>query len=98
MNVLCFASFLRLAVFEKRNGWTDGRLSITYIDILSASHVNLITMRFDMEVSIFTLNTEADCSSETSIDSQKSIRRYIPEDSNLHDHRCENLKSGNNNN
>jgi hypothetical protein len=33
------------------------------------------------------------CSSETSIDIQRTTRRYIPEDSTLLIHRCENLKS-----
>jgi hypothetical protein len=36
---------------------------------------------------------EAICSSETSVDFQRTTRRYIPEDSTLHNHRCENLKS-----
>jgi hypothetical protein len=33
------------------------------------------------------------CSSETLVLFQRNIRRYIPEDSILHDHRCEILKS-----
>jgi hypothetical protein len=40
-----------------------------------------------------TLKIEAICSSETSVDFQQTTRRYIPEDSTLHNHRCENLKS-----
>jgi hypothetical protein len=40
-----------------------------------------------------TLKMVAICSSETSVDFQRSTRRYIPEDSTLHNHRCENLKS-----
>jgi uncharacterized membrane protein len=36
---------------------------------------------------------EAICSSEKSIDFQRTTRRYIPEDRTLHNHRCENLKS-----
>jgi hypothetical protein len=36
---------------------------------------------------------EAIYSSETSFDFQRTTRRYIPEDSTLHNHRCENLKS-----
>jgi hypothetical protein len=35
---------------------------------------------------------EAICSSETSVDTQQTTRRYIPEDGTLHNHRCENLK------
>jgi hypothetical protein len=40
-----------------------------------------------------TLRMEATCSSETSVDSQRTTWRYIPEDRTLHNHRCENLKS-----
>jgi hypothetical protein len=40
-----------------------------------------------------TLEMEAICSSETSVDFQRATLRYIPEDSALHSHRCENLKS-----
>jgi hypothetical protein len=36
---------------------------------------------------------EAICSSETSVDTQRTARRYIQEDGTLHNHRCENLKS-----
>jgi hypothetical protein len=36
---------------------------------------------------------EAKCSSETSVDCQRTTRRYIPEDSSLQNQRCENLKS-----
>jgi hypothetical protein len=32
------------------------------------------------------------CSYETSVDSQWTTLRYIPEDGTLHNHRCENLK------
>jgi hypothetical protein len=40
-----------------------------------------------------TLKMEALCSPETSVDFQRTTRRYIPEDSTLHNHRCENLTS-----
>jgi hypothetical protein len=36
---------------------------------------------------------EATCSSETSVDFQRTTRRYIPEDGTRLNHRCENLKS-----
>jgi hypothetical protein len=36
---------------------------------------------------------EAICSTETSVDFQRITRRYIPEDSTRHKHRCENFKS-----
>jgi hypothetical protein len=31
-------------------------------------------------------------SSETSVDYQRTTRRYAPEDRTLHNHRCENIK------
>jgi hypothetical protein len=36
---------------------------------------------------------EAMCSSETSVETQRTTRRYIPEYSTLHNDRCKNLKS-----
>jgi hypothetical protein len=38
---------------------------------------------------------EAICSSETSVASQQTTRRHIPEDDTLHNHCCGNLKSYN---
>jgi flagellar biosynthesis regulator FlaF len=35
---------------------------------------------------------EAICSSETSVETQRTIWRHIPEDDTLHNHLCENLK------
>jgi hypothetical protein len=40
-----------------------------------------------------TLKMEAICSAETSVETQRTTRRHIPEDDTLHNHRCENLKS-----
>jgi hypothetical protein len=36
---------------------------------------------------------EAICSSETSVETQRTARSHIPEVDTLHNHRCENLKS-----
>jgi hypothetical protein len=36
---------------------------------------------------------EAICSSETSVDTQRTTQRHIPEDDTLHNHSRENLKS-----
>jgi hypothetical protein len=36
---------------------------------------------------------EAIYSSETSVETQRTTRRHIPEDDTRHNHRCENLKS-----
>jgi hypothetical protein len=40
-----------------------------------------------------TLKMEAICSFESSVDFQRTTLRYIPEDSTLHNHRCDKLKS-----
>jgi hypothetical protein len=40
-----------------------------------------------------TLKMEATCSSETFFDFHWTVRRYIPEDRNIHNHLCEKLKS-----
>jgi hypothetical protein len=45
------------------------------------------------EIISSTLKMEAICSSETSVASQQTTRRHIPEDDTLHNNRCENLKS-----
>jgi hypothetical protein len=42
---------------------------------------------------ISTLKMEAISSSQTSVATQQTTRRHIPEDDTLHNHRCENLKS-----
>jgi hypothetical protein len=42
-----------------------------------------------------TLKMEAIYSSETSVVTQRTTWRHIPEDDTLHNHRCENLKSYN---
>jgi hypothetical protein len=57
----------------------------------SACH--LLSRWFLAEVIFSTLKMEAICSSETSVDTQLTTRRYFPEDGTLHNHRCENLKS-----
>jgi hypothetical protein len=36
---------------------------------------------------------EAICSSETSVDTQWTTRRHIPEDDTSHNHRCENIET-----
>jgi hypothetical protein len=40
-----------------------------------------------------TLKMEVTCSSETSVDFQRTTPRYIPEDVTIHNHRCENQNS-----
>jgi hypothetical protein len=45
------------------------------------------------EIISSTLNMEAIYFSETSVATQQTTRRHIPEDDTLRHHRCENLKS-----
>jgi hypothetical protein len=53
---------------------------------------HLLASWFFSELISLTLKMEAICSSETSVETQRTIRRDIPEDDTLHNHRCENLK------
>jgi hypothetical protein len=39
------------------------------------------------------LKVEATCSSETPVDFQRTTRRHLAEDTTLHNHRCDNLRS-----
>jgi hypothetical protein len=48
---------------------------------------------FFAELISSTLKMEKICSSETSVDTQRITRCYIPEDVTLHNYRCENFKS-----
>jgi hypothetical protein len=41
----------------------------------------------------YPLHFRAICSSDTSVDTQRTSRRYVPEHGTLHNHRCENLIS-----
>jgi hypothetical protein len=56
----------------------------------SACH--LLSCGFLAQLIFSTLKMEAICSSEKSVDTQRTTRQYIPEDGTLHNHRCENLK------
>jgi hypothetical protein len=52
----------------------------------------MISRWFFPQLIFSTLKMEAICSSEMSVDTQRTTRRYIPEDGTLHNHRCENLR------
>jgi hypothetical protein len=58
----------------------------------SGSACHLLACWFAETISS-TLKMEAICSSETSVETQRTMRPHIPEDDTLHNHRCENLKS-----
>jgi hypothetical protein len=60
-------------------------------EIISGCH--LLSRWYFSQLIFSTLNMEAICSSETSDDTQRITRRYIPKAVTLHNHRCENLKS-----
>jgi hypothetical protein len=57
---------------------------------LQACH--LLSRWFLAQPIFSSLKMEAICSSETSVDTQRTTRRYIPEDGTLYNHRCKNLK------
>jgi hypothetical protein len=54
---------------------------------------NVLSRWFLAQFIFSTLKMEAICSSEMSVNTQWTTRRYIPEGGTLHNHRCENLKS-----
>jgi hypothetical protein len=52
---------------------------------------HLLLRWFLAELIFSTLKVEVICSSEMSVDTQQTARRYIPEDGTLYNHGCENL-------
>jgi hypothetical protein len=56
---------------------------------------HLLSRWYLAQIIFSTLKLEAICSSETSVDTQRTTRHYIPEDGTVYNHRCENLKSYN---
>jgi hypothetical protein len=58
-----------------------------------SSACHLLSRWFLAQLIFWTLKMEAICSFETSIDTQRTTRRYILEYGTLHYHLCENLKS-----
>jgi hypothetical protein len=54
---------------------------------------HLLACWFFAELISSTLKMEAICSSETSVDTQRTTRCHIPEDDTLHNQHCEDLKS-----
>jgi hypothetical protein len=69
------------------------RFGETYRLHLQGRACHLLSRSFLAQLIFSALEKEAICSSETSVDSERTTRRYIPEDGTLHNHRCENLKS-----
>jgi hypothetical protein len=61
-------------------------------EIISAFH---LLARWFAEPVSSTQKMEAISSSETSVETERTTRRHIPEDDTLQNHRCENLKSYN---
>jgi hypothetical protein len=55
----------------------------------------MLSCWFLAQIILSTLKMEAIFSSETSVDSQWTTWRYIPDGGTLHSHHCENLKSYN---
>jgi hypothetical protein len=71
--------------------WTSDRMKSTiFWDITYRLHLQGWKTKLSKKPA---WKQEAICSSETSLDTQRTTWRYIPEDSTLHNHRCENLKS-----
>jgi hypothetical protein len=67
--------------------------SIIFWDVTPCSLLPPAYLLVLAEIISSTLKMEAICSSETSVATQQTTRRHIPEDDTLHNHLCENLKS-----
>jgi hypothetical protein len=80
------------------SGWRDAPLALiltTCIDVTRISYSLNSTIIWDITAfrrNISTLMMVAICSSETWVDFQRPARRYTPQDSTLHNHRCDNPK------
>jgi hypothetical protein len=71
--------------------WTShGRVNGNRVPVFCLPPACLLVLA---EIISSTLKMEAICSSETSVATQQTARRHIPEDDTVHNHRCENLKS-----
>jgi hypothetical protein len=62
-------------------------------NMLGNEEYHLLLARWFAEPISSTPKMETICFSETPVETQRTTRRYIPEDDTLHNHRCENLKS-----
>jgi hypothetical protein len=60
---------------------------------ISSRQIILFACWFFAKCISSTLKMEAICSSETSVETQRTTRCHIPEDDTLHNHHCGNLKS-----
>jgi hypothetical protein len=89
----CFdAGFLLSLFFDPEDGG-DMFLRNVGWHSTDCTACHLISRWFLAQFIFSTLKIKAMCSSETSVDTQRTTRRYIPEDGTLHNHRCDNLKS-----
>jgi hypothetical protein len=74
--------------------WPTSSLIVTHSPLVSPVHLDsYITCSPSARGSLIALMMEAVLTSETSVNIYLTTRQYIPEDSKLHKHRRENLKS-----
>jgi hypothetical protein len=84
---------------DTRKQWKNPHEGHTKFQFLTAVNIFQQSDHHEAGSNVFrlpyssTLKMEATCSSETSVDFQRTTQRYNPEDKTLHNHRCENLKS-----
>jgi hypothetical protein len=82
--------------FYWRSGGIFRLLHYDWSTVQARNKCNSIVTCFTLVLCLaYSLNQkmEATCSSETSLDFQRTTWRYIPEERTLRNHRCENLKS-----
>jgi hypothetical protein len=66
---------------------------LSFNRLLEEHIASILLARCFTEPIFSTLKMGAICSSETSVETQRTTQLHIPEDDTLHNHRCENLKS-----
>jgi hypothetical protein len=93
MHIRLAANYLLLPLVGINVSISFQMKSIIFGDVTPCSLLPPAYLLVLAEIISSTLKMEAIFSSETSVSTQQTTRRYIPEDDTLHNHRCKNLKS-----
>jgi hypothetical protein len=94
-NTACLWRISSSGIWRRVVRWVSTDVSEKYIAELQSSRqaCHLFACWFLAELIFSTLKMEAICLSETSVETQRTTRRHVPEENTLHNHHCGNLKS-----